>query len=40
MSDASHREWGFYIDDMIDFAEKVLAYPRSSHKDSLPDAGP
>ena len=26
MSDASHREWGFYLDDMIDFAEKVLAY--------------
>jgi uncharacterized protein with HEPN domain len=26
MSDASHREWGFYLDDMINFAEKVLAY--------------
>ena len=26
MSDASKREWRFYIDDMIDFAEKVLAY--------------
>jgi uncharacterized protein with HEPN domain len=26
MSDASAREWRFYIDDMIDFAEKVLTY--------------
>ena len=26
MSDNSKREWRFYIDDMIDFAEKVLAY--------------
>jgi len=26
MSDAGKREWRFYIDDMIDVAEKVLAY--------------
>ncbi|MBI1195732.1 MAG: DUF86 domain-containing protein [Gammaproteobacteria bacterium] len=26
MSDASPREWRFYLDDMIDFAGKVLAY--------------
>lgn len=26
MSDASQREWCFYLDDMIDFAGKVLAY--------------
>ena len=26
MSDAANREWRFYLDDMIDFAEKVLAY--------------
>lgn len=26
MSDASRREWRFYLDDMIDFTEKVLAY--------------
>ena len=25
MSD-THREWRFYVDDMIEFAEKVLAY--------------
>jgi uncharacterized protein with HEPN domain len=26
MSEAGEREWGFYLDDMIHFAEKVLAY--------------
>lgn len=26
MSDAGKREWWFYLDDMIDFAEKVLVY--------------
>ena len=26
MSDASRREWRFYLDDMIDFVGKVLAY--------------
>jgi len=26
MSDASPREWRFYLDDMAGFAEKVLAY--------------
>lgn len=26
MSDAIQREWRFYLDDMIEFAEKVLAY--------------
>lgn len=26
MSDATQRLWGFYLDDMIGFAEKVLAY--------------
>jgi len=26
MSDTSQREWRFYLDDMINFAEKVLAY--------------
>jgi uncharacterized protein with HEPN domain len=26
MSDASQREWRFYLKDMIKFAEKVLAY--------------
>ncbi|WP_297455730.1 DUF86 domain-containing protein [Ferrovum sp.] len=26
MSDPTQREWRFYIDDMIGFAEKVIAY--------------
>jgi len=26
MSDAAKREWRFYLDDMIEFAGKVLAY--------------
>lgn len=26
MSDAPVREWRFYLDDMIGFAEKVIAY--------------
>jgi uncharacterized protein with HEPN domain len=26
MSDVSQREWRFYLNDMIDFAGKVLAY--------------
>jgi uncharacterized protein with HEPN domain len=26
MSDHAEREWRFYIDDMIGFAEKVIAY--------------
>ncbi len=26
MSDAAAREWRFYIDDMVSFAEKVLSY--------------
>lgn len=34
MSDASQREWRFYIDDMVDFARKVLAYT-----DGLDQAG-
>lgn len=34
MSDTNRREWRFYIDDMIDFAEKVLTYT-----DGLDQAG-
>jgi uncharacterized protein with HEPN domain len=26
MSDAVQREWRFYLDDMINFAEKVITY--------------
>lgn len=28
MSDASQREWSFYLDDMLDFAGKVLSYTQ------------
>lgn len=34
MSNAKQREWRFYLDDMIDFAEKVLIYT-----DGLDQAG-
>jgi len=34
MSDLTQREWRFYLDDMIDFAGKVLAYT-----DGLDQAG-
>ena len=26
MSDSTQREWRFYLDDMMGFAEKVIAY--------------
>jgi len=26
VSDSTQREWRFYLDDMIGFAEKVIAY--------------
>ena len=34
MSDSAQREWRFYLDDMIGFAEKVIAYT-----DGLDQAG-
>ena len=34
MSDSAQREWRFYLDDMIDFTEKVIAYT-----DGLDQAG-
>lgn len=34
MSDAGKREWRFYLDDMIEFTKKVLAYT-----DGLDQAG-
>lgn len=33
MSDAAAREWRFYIDDMIAFAEKVIAYTDGFDRD-------
>jgi uncharacterized protein with HEPN domain len=28
MSDSAQREWRFYVDDMIGFVEKVIAYTQ------------
>lgn len=39
MSDAGKREWRFYIDDMIDFAEKVLAYTEGLDQTSFEMSG-
>jgi uncharacterized protein with HEPN domain len=39
MSDASQREWRFYLDDMIDFAGKVLAYTDGLDQDSFVASG-
>jgi len=30
-----HREWCFYIDDMIGFAEKILSYTEGLEQDSF-----
>lgn len=37
MSDADRppREWRFYIADMLEFAEKVLAYTKDVDEDTL-----
>lgn len=39
MSDASKREWRFYLDDMIEFAGKVLAYTDSLDQTSFVEKG-
>jgi uncharacterized protein with HEPN domain len=39
MSDANQREWRFYLDDMIDFAGKVLAYTDGLDKTSFETNG-
>ncbi|MES0490516.1 MAG: hypothetical protein ABUK01_11015 [Leptospirales bacterium] len=28
MSDDAKREWRFYIDDMIEFCEKIMVYTK------------
>lgn len=35
MSEAAGREWRFYIDDMIAFAEKVVAYTAGLDQQSF-----
>jgi uncharacterized protein with HEPN domain len=39
MSDAQLREWRFYIQDMIGFAENVIAYTHGLDKDNFTGGG-
>jgi uncharacterized protein with HEPN domain len=39
MSDAAQREWRFYLDDMIGFAEKVIAYTQGLEQDRFVSSG-
>ena len=39
MSDSAQREWRFYIDDMIGFAEKVIAYTQGLDQDGFVRSG-
>jgi len=39
MSDSVQREWRFYLDDMIGFAEKVLAYTEGFDQASFVSSG-
>ena len=35
----SEREWGFYLDDMIGFAEKAIAYTNGLDQDGFVNSG-
>ena len=39
MSDSAQREWRFYLDDMIGFAEKVIAYTHGLDQDGFVRSG-
>ena len=39
MSDAPQREWKFYLNDMIGFAEKVIAYTRGLDQNGFVSSG-
>jgi uncharacterized protein with HEPN domain len=39
MSDRGTREWRFYLDDMIGFAQKVLAYTEGFGQDGFVASG-
>jgi uncharacterized protein with HEPN domain len=39
MSDDVQREWRFYLDDMIGFAEKVIAYTQNLDQDGFDTSG-
>jgi uncharacterized protein with HEPN domain len=39
MSDGVQREWRFYLEDMIGFAEKVIAYTQTLDQDGFVTSG-
>jgi uncharacterized protein with HEPN domain len=39
MSDTAQREWRFYLDDMIRFSEKVIAYTQGLDQDRFVSSG-
>ena len=39
MSDSTTREWRFYIDDMIGFAEKVMNYTEGMEQERFVSSG-
>lgn len=39
MSDSTQREWLFYLDDMIAFAEKVISYTHGLDQDRFVSSG-
>lgn len=39
MSEGSQRQWRFYLDDMTEFAEKVLAYTDGLDQESFVASG-
>lgn len=39
MSKGADREWRFYLDDMISFAEKVIAYTDGLDQESFVNSG-
>ena len=39
MSDTPQREWRFYLNDMIGFAEKVIAYTDGLNQESFVASG-
>lgn len=39
MSDPTKREWRFYLDDMIGFAEKVTTYTEGMDQDHFVSSG-
>ena len=39
MSDSAQREWRFYLDDTIGFAEKVIVYTKGLDQDGFARSG-